>query len=914
MDEVCVKVGEYVQRGQVVGLNGSTGQSTGPHIHYQYQDTKNGSSTPSSFADIGNPTGCDCGSEPGGGAYHYTSANTPLFDAVFTASGGSSAFGQTIELSEYGWWDSWTSGDYANVYLTHPNQSIQGGSLANPHIVYDAMRGARKAVLCFGQMFGKWSAMNNPGAGPNSYLAAPIDSEYVWAGYTLQDCQGGYIRWNGSVAEDFPYPEWFGPGAFDPSGGLSSQQPELLLQNLPQGNGYPLIAWSPTASYLFVECYKKNGMAANLGWAYAGAVPGSPASVHKWNFTWPGGQSDFYWVQNFDDGAYGDCIIMYDPDNAGSTGFTPADGLNKARLIRGNIWITYRNNNWISILGAPVNNQHGSPGNIVQEFQLGVVTDNGSTVTYSLYSAGLASLHISSDPEGGAVLVDDAAPYTGATTPTVLFADDAGNHVVRIALEGQEQIVNVSAAANVVTEVSVSFNEQQGSISVITPNGGAYPVSSTLDISWSGFSGAVQIDLSRDGGQNWESMQSWSGSQTYSWEVTGSESDECLIKVYELGNSSNYDVSNGFFTIGDPNDPPAAQSFPDTVVYRNPLVIDLTSKVSDTDGTVNWNTLSVTSSPDGNSVVNSGAHTVTFTPSFLYFGSTQVKYTVQDNDGAVSNEGTVTINVQVATSVIDNGDFQTQSLPPWFQESSDTNDADINYGYKRFGPGDPYNSTHYLFVYVPPIDQFGFGQDSVTILQSGLHFEAGSHTITFDGNRFARDVPILFQLFTHDRSTLLWSGTRIVTSQTYWDDYSIGLSLDDPVVEAVLKLKFGPVSGVGAYCKVDDISLDGELSKRIAPQDEASESSVPKQFALYQNHPNPFNPTTTFRFDLPEQAHVRLAVYNIIGQKSMMVIDGEMDAGAHSVIWDASQLPSGVYFYTLEAGSFLATKKLVLLK
>ena len=70
LDEVCVKVGEYVQRGQVVGLNGSTGQSTGPHIHYQYQDTKNGSSTPSSFADIGNPTGCDCGSEPGGGAYH----------------------------------------------------------------------------------------------------------------------------------------------------------------------------------------------------------------------------------------------------------------------------------------------------------------------------------------------------------------------------------------------------------------------------------------------------------------------------------------------------------------------------------------------------------------------------------------------------------------------------------------------------------------------------------------------------------------------------------------------------------------------------------------------------------------------------------------------------------------------------
>src|SRR3989338_1468560 len=108
LDQILVKVGEYVQQGQVVGLCGGTG-SPPSHIHYH---TARGGTNPSSgsipitFADIGLPDG-DFSSEPPPNVSHYTSANTPLFDAVFTASGGSSAFGQTIELSEYGWGGRW---------------------------------------------------------------------------------------------------------------------------------------------------------------------------------------------------------------------------------------------------------------------------------------------------------------------------------------------------------------------------------------------------------------------------------------------------------------------------------------------------------------------------------------------------------------------------------------------------------------------------------------------------------------------------------------------------------------------------------------------------------------------------------------------------------------------------------------
>jgi M6 family metalloprotease-like protein len=90
--------------------------------------------------------------------------------------------------------------------------------------------------------------------------------------------------------------------------------------------------------------------------------------------------------------------------------------------------------------------------------------------------------------------------------------------------------------------------------------------------------------------------------------------------------------------------------------------------------------------------------------------------------------------------------------------------------------------------------------------------------------------------------------------------------------------------------------------------------STPTTFSLDQNYPNPFNPSTTLRFALPQSSHVTLSVYNIIGQKVETLIDGVKEAGNHSVSFDASRLSSGVYFYAIDAGSFHATKKMVLMR
>ena len=91
-------------------------------------------------------------------------------------------------------------------------------------------------------------------------------------------------------------------------------------------------------------------------------------------------------------------------------------------------------------------------------------------------------------------------------------------------------------------------------------------------------------------------------------------------------------------------------------------------------------------------------------------------------------------------------------------------------------------------------------------------------------------------------------------------------------------------------------------------------AGFPSAYGLEQNYPNPFNPSTTITYQLPARTHVRLAVFNVLGQEVMALQNGEYAAGPHVVRFDASGLPSGVYFYRLDAGAFTQTRKCVLVR
>ena len=89
---------------------------------------------------------------------------------------------------------------------------------------------------------------------------------------------------------------------------------------------------------------------------------------------------------------------------------------------------------------------------------------------------------------------------------------------------------------------------------------------------------------------------------------------------------------------------------------------------------------------------------------------------------------------------------------------------------------------------------------------------------------------------------------------------------------------------------------------------------LPKQFALYQNYPNPFNPKTTIKYALPKASDVKIELYNMLGRKIKTLINTNKKAGIHKIEFNANNLASGTYIYSIQAGQFNAKKKLLLMK
>ncbi len=130
----------------------------------------------------------------------------------------------------------------------------------------------------------------------------------------------------------------------------------------------------------------------------------------------------------------------------------------------------------------------------------------------------------------------------------------------------------------------------------------------------------------------------------------------------------------------------------------------------------------------------------------------------------------------------------------------------------------------------------------------------------------------------------------------------------------------GTLSGYDLFCCMNGDIVEcgpfknGNNTTWELVQVERPEVGLPTVTSLAQNYPNPFNATTNISFDLTVAGNVSLNVYDITGRLVVTLVDGQMDAGQHVVVWDASNVSSGVYFYKLTAGDYTATKKMNLLK
>jgi hypothetical protein len=88
----------------------------------------------------------------------------------------------------------------------------------------------------------------------------------------------------------------------------------------------------------------------------------------------------------------------------------------------------------------------------------------------------------------------------------------------------------------------------------------------------------------------------------------------------------------------------------------------------------------------------------------------------------------------------------------------------------------------------------------------------------------------------------------------------------------------------------------------------------PVQFQLDQNYPNPFNPSTKIKYSIPQSSNVVIKVFDILGNEIETLVNEEKSVGTYELTWYAENLPSGIYFYKLQTGSFVETKKMILMK
>lgn len=169
----------------------------------------------------------------------------------------------------------------------------------------------------------------------------------------------------------------------------------------------------------------------------------------------------------------------------------------------------------------------------------------------------------------------------------------------------------------------------------------------------------------------------------------------------------------------------------------------------------------------------------------------------------------------------------------------------------------------------------------------------------------------------HDPDTLLWGYLtygRYDTSFVAGGDGSVAFLAQNPVM---IQPNDSAHFYVGIAVGANETELIANMNQAQAAYSTlvgVDDELIPAQFELKQNYPNPFNPKTTIEFSLPRKEKVQLIVYNLIGQPVKKLVDGEFEAGRHFVEFNADELSSGIYLYTIKAGDFTSTKKMILMK
>lgn len=164
--------------------------------------------------------------------------------------------------------------------------------------------------------------------------------------------------------------------------------------------------------------------------------------------------------------------------------------------------------------------------------------------------------------------------------------------------------------------------------------------------------------------------------------------------------------------------------------------------------------------------------------------------------------------------------------------------------------------------------------------------------------------------FLDNNGNVMW-GPDLAAIDSDGDGFTNGEELQDP--------DGSWVTGTDHPGDPSLVTLPGDPNSHPDPSPVRDGNAAPTKFALENNYPNPFNPSTTIKFTIPEANNVRLVIFDALGQSIATLEDKFLAPGTYTYIWNATngngkQLNSGIYFYTLESGDFSETKRMLYLK
>ena len=158
-------------------------------------------------------------------------------------------------------------------------------------------------------------------------------------------------------------------------------------------------------------------------------------------------------------------------------------------------------------------------------------------------------------------------------------------------------------------------------------------------------------------------------------------------------------------------------------------------------------------------------------------------------------------------------------------------------------------------------------------------------------------------------ATILFTEYNLLTTNdTIW------IAPDNWIVQDIIPGQYVNLDSL-PFVQIDPVSIIG-LETKLTDQivTVANDESIPNNFILEQNYPNPFNPSTTIMYSIPNSEFVTLKIYDVLGNELATLVNEEKPAGNYEVDFNAAGFSSGIYFYKLQAGNFVQTKKMILLK